>query len=870
MPDVLIKVVILDAKFSKCLHYRLELPADACKQEVRISCETNTDAAGQEKTKNIIKELQEPQDPYRLIGCAVSVPLGKNNRRQKAIIIDTAAFEANYESASAKTDDSYKLKGAYELLSKQPLLNKKQLQLARLISKRYQCTLSHAVNLFLPPLSLQGQLTAIYNFSNLERFRRLLDGPAAEWTSDLTAREPVSGINSEQISAFFKTYLAPLKEDDKELLEKFVKSKAACRLFNALIAAVPITEKDEISANSRGDVVKLTNGDLNAMKLPKKYKELLKCSSNIILSEERVFSALEQRNYTYLEKIMSELPAKSLAKLAKKHELNRQQQAVIGKIQNSYPTCREFLLHGVTGSGKTEIYMELASKQLAKGKSCLILVPEINLSYPMIQKFNLHFKDLCAVWHSQLSAGEKLATRTAIERNEIKILIGTRSAVFNNFRNLGLIVIDEEHDASYISETVPHYDTHSIARLMLRLNKELLLLSASATPSVSSYYRTELGKSKLLELTERAVSVNEPEALIIDLKQAGFNAENQILARESINAINDCLQLKQQVIILLNRRGYNAAFLCQNCGQALYCPNCDFRLVYHKHIDALLCHYCSYQERKRSECPHCRSTNSLITYDFGTEKVAEFCKKTFPDKITLRLDLDVSGKKDAANEILTSFENGEADILIGTQMIAKGHDFSNVGLVCILGIEQTLNSATYLAEERCFQLLCQAAGRAGRQGQSSKIVVQTFDPGLSCIKYALGNDYRTFYQEQLKWRKKLHYPPCNTLAQLKFVIKDQRITKAAIATYINQLAADLRTAWLTLLDKNLNLRTEGLNTGNLVIVEINENSVRRLKNEYVVYLSMLCDSEEALAYIAGLIKQVNLPASWQCSLLLSN
>lgn len=568
-------------------------------------------------------------------------------------------------------------------------------------------------------------------------------------------------------------------------------------------------------------------------------------------------SGNKYRNYIAL--IQQSLTEAERSKLAAVPQLTTEQKAVLQKLQLSLAANkREFLLHGVTGSGKTEIYLTLAKEVLAAGHCCLILVPEINLSYPMIQAFSLRFPEICGIWHSQMSEGEKLSTAMAIADGKLKILIGTRSALFSNLDNIGLIVIDEEHDSSYLSETIPHYHAITVARLMLRQHPKAFLLLASATPSVNSYYRTTEGRSVLLTLTQRVTHTLPPAIDIVDLRNETVKTDKLILAKRTVKTISNCLNLQQQVLLVLNRRGYNTSTLCRKCGRAILCPHCDFRLVYHLDCRKLLCHYCGYRRNLPEKCAFC-GEKALINYGFGTEMVEQYVRNLFPQVNVARLDQDVSSKKQAATKVLQDFRQGRCQILVGTQMIAKGHDFSNVGLVCLLCIDSLLSMPGYKAEERCFQLICQAAGRAGRQGQNCQVLLQTFAPQERCLQAAIRNDYQQFYQDQLVWRRRLGYPPFLYFGQFKISI-NCRYDLSAIRALLQRINAELTALIAGIKQHKPELQ--------LILWPFSDDLLRKVDNEYRIFLNITANDEAAISYLFKLLLQISLPFTCNFSLFL--
>lgn len=708
MVKIYVTVSLLKSKFQQLLVY--VLPLNLLPEEMISSTDEANPVALEQS----------------LIGTLVAVPLGKSNKLQAAIIV-----ELNSQQCA-----EHNMKEVAKIISKEPALSLQQLKLAKLIAWRYQCSLAHALSLFLLPKEIH--------------------------------------------------------------IEKIKSTKS-----------------------------------INKSSIPKYQR--------------------------YIAKIIAELDNADKEKLQSEPILTAEQKTALQKINISQ--TREFLLHGVTGSGKTEIYLQLAKESIANNKNCLILVPEINLSYPMIQAFSLRFQNQCGIWHSQMSEGEKSSCRSAIKEGKIKILIGTRSALFSNLDNLGLIVIDEEHDSSYQSETIPHYASSSIARLILREQQEAKLILASATPAVNTYYRAQQGKCNLIELKERVFSVNLPKIDIVDLRQEPSQPNKLLLAKRTEQAISNTLNLGQQVLLLLNRRGYNICYLCASCGAAVKCERCDFRLVYHQSIEKLLCHYCGKSYEIPKVCPNCQQAE-LNNFGFGTEKLEEYLQQRWPNAKIARLDQDVSQKKALANRILSDFKHGEYQILLGTQMIAKGHDFSNISLVVILSIDSLLAMPDYLAEERCFQLITQAAGRAGRKGQASLVLLQTFDPEQTCLQAAIHNNYQSLYTQQLALRKRLALPPYSALGLIKLQFKKKQLTK----TELKQLS---QFAYSTL-QKLSELIKQEKPSYTVRIWPLTNQSIRKINQEYSLTMRVSAQEEVALAYLYHQLLQCKLGTNTTLSLYLDN
>ncbi len=454
-------------------------------------------------------------------------------------------------------------------------------------------------------------------------------------------------------------------------------------------------------------------------------------------------------------------------------ELTEEQQIAFKNVEEAIDTNRykQFLLYGVTGSGKTEVYLQLIEKVIKIGKNAIVLVPEISLTPQMLDRFISRFgKEEIAILHSKLSIGERHDEWERIRNGKARIVIGARSAIFAPIENIGIIIIDEEHDTSYKSETTPRYNAKEIAKIIAKTNNAPLLLG-SATPDISTFYRSQnynrqyenlIGENceeiKLLELTKRANNSSLPKVEIIDLKQELANGNRSMLSMELYTSIEENLKAKKQTILFLNRRGYYTFIMCRNCGYTVKCPYCNISMTYHSYEKKLKCHYCGHEENLVQVCPECHS-DKIRYFGTGTQKLEQEICKQFPQATTIRMDIDSVKKKNSHEEILKKFRDENIDILIGTQMVVKGHHFPNVTLVGVIAADSSLNIDDYRANERTFQILTQVAGRAGRDKYPGKVVIQTYNPDNFSIICAQKQNYNMFYETEIELRKQLKYPP---------------------------------------------------------------------------------------------------------------
>lgn len=474
------------------------------------------------------------------------------------------------------------------------------------------------------------------------------------------------------------------------------------------------------------------------------------------------------KNGIIIESLIEEyrLVTKDINKEKETFKLTVEQQEAKNKILFQTQSS-VFLLHGVTGSGKTVVYMEIVEEMLNRGKDSIFLVPEISLTPQMVYHFKSRFGDEVAVLHSRLSEGEKYDEYRKIVEGKVHIVVGARSAVFAPFKNLGAIIIDEEHTTSYKQDNNPKYSAIEIAIERAKNNNAIVILG-SATPSLETYARSIKGLYTLVELKHRVNTNNLPLVEIVDMSKEKHRGS--IFSSRLITEVNKRLEEHEQIILLLNRRGYSSFITCSNCGYTAKCPHCDITLTYHKTSNTLRCHYCGYAEKMNDICPSC-GEKAIKTLGTGTEKVEEEIKKVFNARV-VRMDLDTTSKKGSHEKIITAFKNHEYDILLGTQMIAKGLDFSNVTLVGVINADTSLMIPNYRSNEYTFQLLMQTAGRSGRGEKNGSVIIQTFNPEHYAITLASKHDYIDFFKQEMEVRRKLSYPPYYYLIYIKVIGKN--------------------------------------------------------------------------------------------------
>ncbi len=466
--------------------------------------------------------------------------------------------------------------------------------------------------------------------------------------------------------------------------------------------------------------------------------------------------------------------------------LTDEQQEAFNKVAETIDKnlYEQFLLYGVTGSGKTEVYLQLIDKVIKEDKSSIVLVPEISLTPQMLDRFISRFgKEKIAVLHSKLSIGERHDEWEKIKEERAKIIIGARSAIFAPVKKLGIIIIDEEHDSSYKSESSPKYNAKEVAKKIAKEEKVPLLLG-SATPDLITFYNAKENKEiVLLELTKRANNSNLPKVEIVDLKQELANGNRSMLSNELYQSIEENLKDKLQTILFLNRRGYSTFIMCRNCGYTVKCKNCNISMTYHSYENKLKCHYCGYEEKVVKKCPECGS-DKIRYFGTGTQKLEQEIHKQFPKAKTIRMDVDTVTRKNSHEEILNKFKNEDIDILIGTQMVVKGHHFPKVTLVGVIAADSSLNIDDYRATERTFQILTQVAGRAGRENLPGKVIIQSYNPENFSIQDAQKQDYEEFYQTEIVLRKQLKYPPfCDIIVVGFNGLDEEEIKKISNLSY---------------------------------------------------------------------------------------
>lgn len=649
------------------------------------------------------------------VGDRVLVPFGNKKTYEEGFIVGLK------ENTQYKVKDIAKIQEGIKL-------TEENIDLAKLMARRYFCNISDCIKLMLPPGTLN---------------------------KNIDSRVKDKTLN-------FVYLKKDIEEIEEDIENKVIKSEKQKRVLNFLI------QNEGIQTTELEIITDTTNAVLKAL-AKKEYIEII---------EEKV-----ERN-PFLNKDI---------KPTKKLKLTEEQQNAFNKIDETINNNenKEFLLYGVTGSGKTEIYLQLIQKITQKNKTAIVLVPEISLTPQMVERFIARFgQEKIAVLHSKLSIGERYDQWNKIKNGECKIVIGARSAIFAPIQNLGLIIIDEEHDSSYKSETNPRYNAKELAGYMAKKNNIPLVLG-SATPDISTYYKAENNKIEMLKLTKRANESNLPKVDVIDLREELANGNRSILSRKLYEEIEKNLKDKKQTILFLNRRGYSTFVMCRDCGYTVKCKNCNITMTYHIKTNKLKCHYCGHEEKNLTECPECHSKN-IKYFGTGTQRLEEDINKIFPEATTIRMDIDTVTRKNSHEEILNKFKNDNIDILIGTQMVVKGHHFPNVTLVGVIAADSSLYIEDYRANERTFQILTQVAGRAGREKLPGRVIIQTYNPDNFAIECSKKQNYDEFYETEIELRKQLKYPPFCDIISIGLTDTDNNKIKNVSERLYNNISRTIK------------------------------------------------------------------------------
>jgi primosomal protein N' (replication factor Y) (superfamily II helicase) len=654
---------------------------------------------------------------------------------------------------SLKTHSEFeKLREIIEPMDLEPVLNKELLDLGDWLTENTLCFKIFAYQVMLP-----AALKAKY-----EKKVKLAEGVEA---ADLSA--PLQTIFENNLiidwEDSLKSGLVPAlqKEAAKGKLEVIymVKEKVKKKQLRYVRPLVSLAELKEavdqfpVKAEKQRQVLSYFAEHFDAIEMRQLVSELKTTSATVkALVEKKLLIDYEMEVYR-------DPFEHRTFKRTKPLPLTDSQQNVIGPILNAIEANRHevFLLYGVTGSGKTEIYLQSIQEVIERGQEAIVLVPEISLTPQMVNRFKGRFGDLVAVLHSGLSAGEKYDEWRKIQRKEVKVAVGARSAIFAPFENLGIIIIDEEHETSYKQEEMPRYHARDVAVERAKTYNCPVVLG-SATPSLESFARAQKKVYHLLTLPNRMNNQTLPSVEIIDMREELRNGNRSMFSRKLFEMLKDRIEKGQQTVLFLNKRGHSSFVMCRDCGYVMNCPNCDISLTYHRVNEQMKCHYCGYESHVPKQCPECAS-DYIRYFGTGTQKVEDELGKILPEARVIRMDVDTTGRKGSHERLLTDFQNGKADILLGTQMIAKGLDFPNITLVGVLSADTMLHLPDFRASEKTFQLLTQVSGRAGRHQLPGEVIIQTYTPEHYSVELAGTQDYDLFYQREMMIRKTHHYPP---------------------------------------------------------------------------------------------------------------
>ncbi|MCF6462703.1 primosomal protein N' [Clostridium sp. Cult1] len=710
------------------------------------------------------------------VGMRVLIPFGIGNRVIKGIVIK---IQDNYEK-------KYKLKKIIDIIDDKPLISKELIDLSLWMSKKYLSPYIDAFQTVLPPGDFKEVKTnitlkniSLRTYKDLNQLERyiidLIKDENGKMELEILKGLVKNKIFNKAIKELEKKGIIETSLEVQTTIEKkyekyaFIKDRSISfdeilniigkRSYKQQAIAKFLWVRDEVSIK---ELMTKTNSSLSTIK------------------------ALENKGVIKIfNKEIYRTPIKKDIEPYRKHELSLEQkycvETILGNIGNN-KGMNKFLIHGVTGSGKTEIYLQLVEEMINKDKETIVLVPEIALTPQTINRFVGRFGDNVAVLHSKLSFGERFDQWRKIKEGRVKIVVGARSAVFAPFQNLGLIIIDEEHESTYKSSMNPKYDALEVAEKRCE-QVDAFLVKGSATPSIESYYRSKKGEIKLLNLKKRVKDKALPHVRIVDMREELNSGNKSIFSRSLYNAIDENLKAGKQTILFLNRRGHSTFVSCRQCGYVVKCNKCSITMTYHLKDNKLKCHYCGLATNPPKTCPVCGS-KYIKYFGIGTEKVEEFTKKVFPKAIVKRMDMDTTSRKGSHELILNNMREEKIDILIGTQMVAKGLDFKNVTLVGIIAADTSLNLPDFRSPERTFQLITQVAGRAGRGDFEGKVIVQTYNPDHYSIQYAKDHDYLSFYNEEILLRKEFNYPPfINLISIVAYGEDNEHISLVAQEVY---------------------------------------------------------------------------------------
>ncbi len=722
----------------------------------------NTTRAYDKKYTYIVpKSLEEKV----CIGCRVLVPFGGGSMVKEGFVLDIRPFEADTLKTSGKNFEYKAIKQVIEPFS---LLKEDNIKLLEWMKRQYICTYSDIIKCMLPPgINVKAVKTVKLTGGEKKEFRKKDLNKLIDNLNCLGGECEYNELRSMCNIKGFGSVIRQLCECGAVTMEECYQQKVNAKSVKGVTLARPREEVIEELEN-------------NAVKRIQHIRVL-----EILLDNELVSVADIQRfagvtasvldtlskygyiSYKNIELQRNPIKDKYYEKTEHLTPTNEQAEALkklIGHLDRR--VFQESLIHGITGSGKTEVYLQLISHCFDLGKRAILLVPEISLTPQMVERFVSRFGKRVAVMHSRLSLGERFDQWRLISEGRVDVVVGARSAIFAPMTDLGLIVIDEEHEGSYKSESMPRYNAKEVARKRCEINNALLVYG-SATPSVETYYKALQGNIELVEMKNRPNTAELPDVEMVDMRVELENGNKTPFSYRLQEELKKNIENGQQSILFLNRRGFSTFVICRNCGYTMKCPECNIALTYHTKTERLICHYCGFTVKNPSSCPSCESKH-IRHFGVGTQKIEEEIKTKLPHSSVIRMDIDTIGYKNAHEEILNKFKSENINIMVGTQMIAKGHDFPNVTLVGVLAADSMLNTGDFRANERTFQLLTQVAGRAGRGEKAGRVIVQTYNTEEYSILAASRQDYISFYKQEILIRERLEYPPFNNIAVVTF------------------------------------------------------------------------------------------------------
>ncbi|WP_300278980.1 primosomal protein N' [Peptacetobacter sp.] len=712
------------------------------------------------------------------IGHRVLVPFGKSNKPIEAFVFK---IKNNYEKQS-----NIKIKEIEDILDEEPLFTPEQLSMVHWMKNRYLCTYMDCINMIYPKgLKVKNYKVISLKEGYLEEYNNLSED---EKKIIRNISENKGKIKVDKLKYIKNINNLLYKMKNKKIIDikwEYTSTKNEKKIIIVSLSSY-IENIDEYISENKIKIGVNQRKIIDFLKLNEEVEindiiEILKISKQSI-------NSLEKKGIiTFKEEDFFRKPKLTYKEKAKKIELNEQQKEVSEIIKGEMfsDNKKPYILHGITGSGKTEVYMDIVDFALSQGLDSIILVPEISLTPQTVSRIKNRFGEIVGVFHSQLSEGEKHDVFRAVRKGEIRILIGARSALFAPFRSLGVVIIDEFHESSYKSEMNPKFNAIEVARYMSFKNN-ITLVMGSATPSIEEYYRAKTGDYKLLKIDKRANSKPLPKIKAIDMKQELNEGNKSVFSRELIEKIKENTYKKNQTILFLNRRGYANFISCRNCGYVMKCEHCDISLTYHKRENTARCHYCGFEKKVPKECPECKS-KYLKPFGTGTQRIEEELKKLIPDIKVLRMDKDTTARKGETEEILGKFKNKEADVLIGTQMISKGLDFPDVTLVGIMSADMMLNFPDFKSFETTFQLITQVAGRAGRAEKEGEVLLQSYNIDNYAIKNAMEYNFEKFYENEIKIRESFEYPPFRNIISVVISGDNEEKVKKNIYSMYNSL-----------------------------------------------------------------------------------